>query len=54
MVYAILAYNNSIHSATKLKPADVVNGHITSDDPFDIKLDQILLSDYVAVHKEKT
>jgi hypothetical protein len=54
MIYAILAYNNSIHSATKLKPVDVINGHITDDTPFDINIDHILLSDYISDHKERT
>lgn len=36
MIYAILAYNNSVHSVTKLKPNDVINGHISDNDVFDI------------------
>lgn len=54
MMYAILAYNHSIHSTTKMKPIDVVNGHISDNDPFDIQIDQILLNDYVNEHKEKS
>lgn len=53
MIYAILAYNNSIHSATKIKPTDIINGHITDDDPFDINIDQLLVSNYIDNHKEK-
>ncbi len=34
IVYAVLAYNHTIHSTTNLKPIDVVQGHITSDDTF--------------------
>ena len=54
MIYAILAYNNSVHSATKFKPIDIINGHITEDNPFDINIEHILLSDYINVHKDKT
>lgn len=54
MIYAILAYNHSIHSTTNLKPIDVINGHISPNDPFDVKLDQIILNDYVNNHKEKS
>lgn len=54
MIYAILAYNNSLHSATKIKPTDVINGHITEDNPFDINIEQVLLSDYINDHKDKT
>lgn len=34
MTYSIMAYNHSIHSATKMKPIDVINGHITDNNPF--------------------
>jgi len=54
MIYAILAYNHTIHSVTNLKPIDVIQAHITTNDTFDIKLDQILINDYVNNHKEKT
>lgn len=54
ITYAVLAYNHSIHSVTKLKPIDVINGHISSDNPFDIDIDKILVNDYVNDHKEKT
>lgn len=53
MKYAILAYNNSIHSVTKLKPVDVISGHISSNDPFNLDIDQLLLTNYVSEHKEK-
>lgn len=53
MIYAILAYNHTIHSSTNLKPIDIIQGHVTSNDIFDLKLDQILVNDYVNSHKEK-
>lgn len=53
MAYAILAYNHSIHSATKLKPIDIINGHINTDNPFDIDIDKILINNYLNDHKEK-
>lgn len=54
MKYAILAYNNTIHSITNFKPIDVINGHISTNDPFNMQLDQMLLTDYVADHKTRT
>lgn len=54
MRYAILAYNHSIHSTTQFKPIDIINGHITNNDPFNLNLDQLLLTDYVTEHKDKT
>ena len=54
MIYAILAYNHTIHSSTKHKPIDVVNGHITPEDPFNLDINKILINDYINTHKEKT
>lgn len=54
MIYAILAYNHSIHSATNFKPIDIINGHISADDPFDIDISKILISEYIQNHKEKS
>lgn len=54
MKYAILAYNHSIHSVTNFKPIDVISGHISPNDPFNLKLDQLLLTDYVTDHKDRT
>lgn len=54
IIYAINAYNHSIHSSTKLKPIDVIKGHITNDNPFDINIDQTLLNDYIIDHRERT
>lgn len=54
MKYAILAYNHTIHCVTKHKPIDIITGHISPNDPFDLKLDQLLITDYVNEHKNKT
>lgn len=54
IIYAVLAYNHTIHSVTRMKPIDVINGHITDDNPFNIDIDKILINDYVNDHKEKT
>lgn len=54
MIYAILGYNHSIHSATKFRPIDIINGHVSENNPFDIQLDQLLINDYVENHREKT
>lgn len=54
IVYAILAYNNSLHSVTKLKPIDIINGHITENSPFNLDIDKILINDYVNDHKERS
>jgi len=53
IIYAILAYNNSIHSVTKLKPIDIINGHINNENPFNIEIDKILINDYINEHKER-
>ncbi|KAI5735703.1 hypothetical protein M8J77_021620 [Diaphorina citri] len=52
--YAILAYNNTIHSTTNMKPVEIVNGHLCSTNPFDIDLEKQILTNYVSAHKEKT
>src|ERR1700729_886523 len=35
------------------KPIDVINGHVSSNDPFNLEIEKILLNDYVNEHKEK-
>lgn len=52
--YAIIAYNNSIHSVTKLTPCEVLFGHINSNNLLDIDIENQYANDYVLSHKEKT
>lgn len=54
MVYAVIGYNNSIHSATNKKPIDIINGHINNRDPFDIDLEGIYLQHYINRHRDTT
>lgn len=53
MPYAILAYNNSIHSLTKCRPIEVITGHYDPRDPFDIDVSSQLLQQYTINHKAK-
>lgn len=52
--YALLAYNNSLHSVTKLTPAEIISGHLNVESPFNINLDQQLVNNYIENHKNKT
>uniref|UniRef100_A0A1B6DI21 RNA-directed DNA polymerase n=1 Tax=Clastoptera arizonana TaxID=38151 RepID=A0A1B6DI21_9HEMI len=52
--YAIIAYNNSIHSATKLTPFEVLYGHIDTNPILDVEIEHKIINDYVLNHKEKT
>lgn len=54
MPYAILGYNNSIHSTTKQKPIDIINGHLNTKDPFDIDINQKLINNYIQEHRDTT
>lgn len=54
MPYAILGYNNSIHSVTKQKPIDIINGHLNTKDVFDINLNEKLINNYIQEHREAT
>lgn len=53
MNYAIIAYNNSIHSATGFTPLELVFGHTNTRCPFEIFYDKTYYQDYVNTHKEK-
>lgn len=52
--YAIVAYNNSIHSVTKLSPFELLYGHINNRTLLDLDLNKIIAHDYLNQHKEKT
>lgn len=51
MPYGFQGYNNSVHSSTKLKPIEVLNGHVSARDPFDIDKIRTLLNDYIEQHR---
>lgn len=51
--YAVIAYNNTIHSSTNLTPLELTLGHTKLRDPFDLYYDKQMYSEYVHNHKEK-
>lgn len=51
--YAIIAYNNSIHSVTKLKPFEIIHGHLDPYSTFNIDIEKQLLNNYIYQHREK-
>lgn len=54
MTYAIIAYNNSIHSATDLTPFEVVFGHTELKSTFDIDFDKSYKQQLVKDHIKRT
>lgn len=52
MQYAILGYNLSVHSVTKQKPFDIINGKLNALDPFDLT-DEIIVNKYIDDRREK-
>jgi transposase InsO family protein len=53
ILYAILAYNSSVHSFTKCKPFDIIRGHFDPRDPFDVDLSKHLMQQYIQNHRDK-
>lgn len=53
MLYAVLAYNGSIHSFTKCRPIDIITGHFDPRDPLDINLTEHLLQQYIQKHRNR-
>lgn len=53
MTYAILGYNNSIHSATNFTPFEVVFGHTESGNAFDIDRDKNLMQKMLQDHRKR-
>lgn len=54
MPYAILGYNNSIHSMTNMRPMEILNGHLDAQDPFDVDIQRTLINNYTQNHREQT
>lgn len=51
--YALLAYNNTIHSVTNLKPYEIITGHLGTESPFNVEIDNQLVNNYVISHRDK-
>lgn len=51
--YALLAYNNTVHSTTNLKPLEIISGHLENKDNFDLDLNNKIISNYIFNHKNK-
>lgn len=54
VLYAVLAYNHTVHSAIRKRPIEVISGHFDPDDPFDIDCKKNLMNNYVQNHKHLT
>nr|CAH7728942.1 unnamed protein product [Callosobruchus chinensis]CAH7739558.1 unnamed protein product [Callosobruchus chinensis] len=52
MQQAILAYNSTIHSVTKQRPFDLINGRLDALDPFDLS-DEVILNQYITDRKAR-
>lgn len=53
MPYAIIGYNSSVHSFTKCRPYDIINGHFDPRDPLEIDIMKHLMQQYVRTHREQ-
>ncbi|KAJ2947350.1 hypothetical protein O0L34_g17078 [Tuta absoluta] len=51
MKYAIIAYNNAIHSATNYTPHDLLFGHTATRNPLEIYYPKEFYQDYVLKHR---
>nr|CAI5861720.1 unnamed protein product [Callosobruchus analis] len=47
-----LAYNSTIHSVTKQRPFDLINGRLDALDPFDLS-DEVILNQFITDRKER-
>lgn len=53
MPYAVLAYNSTIHSFTKCRPLEVINGHFDPRDPLNIDINEHLMQQYMLNHRSR-
>lgn len=53
MTYAIMGYNNTIHSATNFTPYEIVFGHTESGNAFDIDRDKHLMQKILQDHRKR-
>ena len=51
--YAVIAYNASIHSTTKLSPCEILYGHIGNDGLIDAEIERTFTNNYLNQHKER-
>lgn len=54
MEYAVIAYNNTMNSVTKLTHTQILYGHINTKSILDIDLENEIAKDYIDSHKERT
>lgn len=54
MAYSIIAYNNTIHSATDLTPFEAVFGHTELRSTFDVDFDKAYTQQLIKDHKKRT
>lgn len=50
---AVIAYNNSTHSITKLTPFEILYGHLDETNPLQIDIEKQILNDYIQRHKDR-
>lgn len=54
VTYAVIAYNNTRHSATQMTPYELISGHTANRSPLDIDIEHQLMNDYINTHKSRT
>lgn len=53
MKYAVIAYNNTIHSSTNFTPNELTMGNFSEKNPYDIDYEKQLYQDYITDHRDK-
>lgn len=54
ITYAVLSYNQTIHSVTGLTPFEVVFGHTESNPPFDVEFNKEFMQNLMKDHVKRT